>query len=293
MEAENMKHTHRSTSIKKLSIGLTILLTGSMFQEQALATAINVIQSGSVAINGPAVDGTVSYAVISGTDFNAELATHNIGFFGSVPSGTLGPIAAPANSDFVYLYQLVNDGPNTNAISSWTIGVGSASGLITNGGRLESTLFVDPGVGLVSAGVAGATTGLTGGPTVDFQNGLGGAFPTDPVPTWGPCLGSGPAGVQCSDGQADLLPSSIQVTNWQETPSGTSGGIALLDAGWSSSIIWFSSPFGPISGFTSIQDGGTAMTGIVPVPGIPVPAAVWLFGSGLLGLVGVARRKKA
>ena len=29
------------------------------------------------------------------------------------------------------------------------------------------------------------------------------------------------------------------------------------------------------------------------VPEVPVPAAVWLFGSGLLGLVGVARRKKA
>ena len=26
---------------------------------------------------------------------------------------------------------------------------------------------------------------------------------------------------------------------------------------------------------------------------VPVPAAVWLFGSGLLGLVGVARRKKS
>jgi len=26
---------------------------------------------------------------------------------------------------------------------------------------------------------------------------------------------------------------------------------------------------------------------------VPVPAAVWLFGSGLIGLVGVARRKKA
>jgi hypothetical protein len=25
---------------------------------------------------------------------------------------------------------------------------------------------------------------------------------------------------------------------------------------------------------------------------VPVPAAAWLFGSGLLGLVGVARRKK-
>ncbi len=27
------------------------------------------------------------------------------------------------------------------------------------------------------------------------------------------------------------------------------------------------------------------------IPAIPVPAAVWLFGSGLLGLVGIARRK--
>ena len=25
---------------------------------------------------------------------------------------------------------------------------------------------------------------------------------------------------------------------------------------------------------------------------VPIPAAVWLFGSGLMGLVGVARRKK-
>jgi hypothetical protein len=34
------------------------------------------------------------------------------------------------------------------------------------------------------------------------------------------------------------------------------------------------------------SDGGT------PPELIPVPAAVWLFGSGLLGLVGVARRRK-
>ena len=31
----------------------------------------------------------------------------------------------------------------------------------------------------------------------------------------------------------------------------------------------------------------------IGVSTVPVPAAVWLFGSGLLGLIGVARRKKA
>lgn len=31
---------------------------------------------------------------------------------------------------------------------------------------------------------------------------------------------------------------------------------------------------------------------LVPPPEIPLPASVWLFGSGLLGLVGVARRRR-
>jgi len=32
---------------------------------------------------------------------------------------------------------------------------------------------------------------------------------------------------------------------------------------------------------------------VTEVQAVPVPAAVWLFGSGLIGLVGIARRKKA
>lgn len=39
--------------------------------------------------------------------------------------------------------------------------------------------------------------------------------------------------------------------------------------------------------------GSGAQLQAVDVTPIPVPAAVWLFGSALLGLVGVARRKKA
>ena len=32
---------------------------------------------------------------------------------------------------------------------------------------------------------------------------------------------------------------------------------------------------------------------IIPPSAVPVPSAVWLFGSGLLGLVGIARRRKS
>ncbi|MFV9616779.1 MAG: VPLPA-CTERM sorting domain-containing protein [Gammaproteobacteria bacterium] len=39
--------------------------------------------------------------------------------------------------------------------------------------------------------------------------------------------------------------------------------------------------------------GATPLDLIITPSAVPVPAAVWLFGSGLLGLVGVARRKAA
>jgi len=42
--------------------------------------------------------------------------------------------------------------------------------------------------------------------------------------------------------------------------------------------------------FTCAND---VIEGAVDVPAVPVPAAVWLFGSGLLGLVGIARRKQS
>ena len=51
-------------------------------------------------------------------------------------------------------------------------------------------------------------------------------------------------------------------------------------------------PLGDASGFGGVPYA-LHMTGHVGTSAIPVPAAVWLFGSGLLGLVGVARRKKS
>ena len=72
-----------------------------------------------------------------------------------------------------------------------------------------------------------------------------------------------------------------------------------LDAG--ASLIFPSTPFnvqfGPNDGDVlaswSRGNSGSYTINISPTGVVPVPAAVWLFGSGLLGLVGIARRKKS
>ncbi len=46
---------------------------------------------------------------------------------------------------------------------------------------------------------------------------------------------------------------------------------------------------GKIAGTWYFQDDGTSYFGST----VPVPGAIWLFGSALIGLIGVARRKKA
>jgi hypothetical protein len=43
---------------------------------------------------------------------------------------------------------------------------------------------------------------------------------------------------------------------------------------------------------SSINDFGTVVSNPGAWSVVPIPAAVWLFGSGLLGLIGVARRRK-
>jgi len=78
-----------------------------------------------------------------------------------------------------------------------------------------------------------------------------------------------------------------------------------LAEGAASAAFWFSSSLLDMSvnGAAAFPQGGDAMTfgvtttvargadAIIQV--VPVPAAVWLFGSGLLGLTGLARRKRS
>lgn len=66
------------------------------------------------------------------------------------------------------------------------------------------------------------------------------------------------------------------------TTSNCAGGSCDYTASWTSFIMG-----GPFDGNT----GSWKISGTVSA--VPVPAAAWLMGSGLVGLVGVARRRKA
>jgi hypothetical protein len=50
---------------------------------------------------------------------------------------------------------------------------------------------------------------------------------------------------------------------------------------------------GPYLSVARFQDTGPTQEGSDWVGAVPVPAAVWLFGSGLLGLIGIARRRRS
>ena len=74
------------------------------------------------------------------------------------------------------------------------------------------------------------------------------------------------------------------------------GGLISGPAGSGISLAGLSLPVGSsyyaeVSGTATGLSGGAYSVAMLALP-VPVPAAVWLLGSSLIGLVGVARRKK-
>jgi len=73
-------------------------------------------------------------------------------------------------------------------------------------------------------------------------------------------------------------------------PTFTSQGPAPMAATYLSLGV-LSGPFAGIRGYIDIGSGNS-MT-VTEITAVPVPAAMWLFGSGLLGLISMTRRKAA
>ncbi len=68
----------------------------------------------------------------------------------------------------------------------------------------------------------------------------------------------------------------------------------ITSGGYFSTDVTATNPAGPdgIRGLSMIDGAFVGFNANFDFP-VPIPAAVWLFGSGLIGLIGVARRKKS
>ena len=93
---------------------------------------------------------------------------------------------------------------------------------------------------------------------------------------------------------ADLL-DFLGCTQFCGTVNATGRGFADWDGSQTVRPNYHTSGLGAgaatVSLFSVNKDLLDATAGHFLVKAVPVPAAVWLFGSGLLGLIGVARRK--
>ena len=122
--------------MKKLFAALFLVTALLLGTSVARASVVSCIVCGNTNLG----TATINYAVISGTDFLSEVTTHNIGFSGAVPGGTLDAIPnATLPTDFVYLYQLVN--LQGSLISDYTIagaGISVALALVCSAGAGDS-----------------------------------------------------------------------------------------------------------------------------------------------------------
>jgi hypothetical protein len=142
--------------------------------------------------------------------------------------------------------------------------------------------------GAISGGYAGSDVidqaTVAGYGALPASNGMNkGKFPIGPVPMATTTLDTAlisTAPAQCADDVANGVAAGNCLGL---NPSSEIGVIAGNDGLGGSPMI-----DGPFAGFNANFDITSAH-----INPIPVPAAVWLFGSGLVGLAGVARRRKS
>lgn len=168
----------------------------------------------------------------------------------------------------------------STAVLQSFIQTGSVMNSASSGGNISAIVY---DLGTAGDGIATWDTGVGGGVASNFLS--------DPryfqTVTW--------SGLSVAPGDVfSFAGLDIDVITTL-TPFSASGAIPL-DGGTASlvnatlSIFWDNGDFGSVS----LEQQAWTLTQNLRIDSVvPVPAAVWLFGSGLVGLLGVARRRAA
>lgn len=94
-----------------------------------------------------------------------------------------------------------------------------------------------------------------------------------------------------NQGTNNACATSLTMLNVPQSITATASNFSnLLSLSWTT-VANGTSVLGPVQTTVNFTAAQTSFTPD-PTPEVPVPAAAWLFGSGLLGLAGTARRRK-
>jgi hypothetical protein len=236
------------------------IVAPALIAGSAHAAAIAAFSGNTQPFNstGEPIGGTINFAVYNrtggtaGDTFGTGLAGFDALFTPGASSGALS-----TGSQFLYLYQTVNNGPSSGSVPIFRNTVGVAPALVTSFGSFSATSFsttilgTPAGFANTSPASTPATPGLVGG-----QTGL-----NSPVITLGL--------------------SSLQATFFSELTGGTK------------SLLWgFTSNTGPAIGSTAIIDASGANGQVSTAAAVvPLPAAAWS-GLAVLGGLGAARLRR-
>ena len=248
-----------TTSILALSTGVNAAVFEFHFTGQ-----YTLLDSSGNYMDQTPIESTLTYDDNSGTGFSAGLTIGDFDTFGNTATIYDISLLRASGTNLIDGNMLVDWGVNTALPVSM---VWDATGLIN---------AID--YGLQAGDIISGTNLIRGGiPIFDVQS----ATPASdglPYSSYDPATDSYEVGT-LNQGPAPLAVTTLNTSVASLEDDGI-GGSPMID--------------GPFPGLNVNFDigSGNSLT-VLSVSTVPVPAALWLFGSGFIGLVGVARRKKA